>query len=59
MAYLIELMKESPDKDIYELMKTDIDDKFEKHTLTLTTYKPEKRKKRFEKLKSKLKENTL
>jgi hypothetical protein len=50
-------MKKYPDKDIYELIDNDIDNKFEKYKPILTHYKPEERIKNFEELK--FKKNTV
>jgi hypothetical protein len=59
MNHLIELMKKHPNKDIYELINNDIDDKFEKHTLNSIKYTSEERKSNFDKLKPILEENAL
>lgn len=55
--YLSELMKKNPDKDIYELIDTDIDKKIQEYTHNLKKYTLEERNQNFEKIKPMLEKN--
>jgi uncharacterized protein (UPF0254 family) len=51
-------METHPDKDIYELINTDINNNFKKHTINLKKYNLKEIKRNFQKLKPILKQNT-